>query len=135
MDWGIIATAAGSIVVAIFGWRGIRDKARTDTRTAELDALLATMRATIDGLKTDVATMRGELNDLRQENRRLVDENALLAGRLRDKDDLLDDYRAIAGWIERGADPPTPPLSWRIQQELADHARSIARRLGGDKEN
>ncbi|TFI01622.1 hypothetical protein [Micrococcus lylae] len=135
MDWGIIATVAGSIVVAVFGWRGIRDKARTDTRTAELDALLATMRATIDGLKADVASMRGELDELRKENRRLVDENALLTGRLRDKDDLLDDYRAIAGWIERGADPPTPPLSWRIQQELADHARSIARRLGGDKEH
>ena len=135
MDWGIIATSISGIIVALFGLRGIRDKARTDTRTAELDALLATMRATIDGLKADVATMRGELNELRQENRRLADENALLAGQLRDKDDLLDDYRAIAGWIERGADPPTPPLSWRIQQELADHARSIARRLGGDKEN
>ena len=136
MDWGIIATALGGVIAAWLTYRGVRDRGKTDTRTAELDAHLSSMTATITALKAEVGEMRAELDTVRAENRTLADETALLTGRLRDRDDLLEDYRAIARWIEHGADPPTPSLSWRIQQELHDHARTIARQLGGtDKEH
>ena len=34
MDWGIIATFIGGVIAALFTWRGVRDKNKTDTRAA-----------------------------------------------------------------------------------------------------
>ena len=58
MDWGIIATVIGGVIAALFTWRGVRDKNKTDTRAAELDKLLAGLGSEIDRLKADVESLK-----------------------------------------------------------------------------
>ena len=127
MDWGIIATVIGGVIAALFTWRGVRDKNKTDTRAAELDKLLKGMGDEISRLKADVESLKTVLAATATER----DE---LRGVVRDQAELLDDWRAIGDWINGGAEPPIPTLSWRILQERADHERALERQRTNQKE-
>ena len=127
MDWGTIATVIGGIIAALFTWRGVRDKNKTDTRAAELDKLLKGMGDEISRLKADVESLKTVLAATTTERDTLRTERDTLRGVVRDQAELLDDWRAIGDWITGGAEPPIPTLSWRILQERADHERALAR--------
>ena len=134
MDWGIIATFIGGVIAALFTWRGIRDKNKTDTRAAELDKLLKGMGDEISRLKTDVESLKTVLAATTNERDTLRTERDTLRGVVRDQAELLDDWRAIGDWINGGAQPPIPTLSWRIVQERADHERALERQRTNQKE-
>ena len=127
MEWGTIATVIGGVIAALFTWRGVRDKNKTDTRAAELDKLLAGMGSQIKELKADVESLKTVLAATTTERDTLRTERDTLRGVVRDQAELLDDWRAIGDWITGGATPPTPSLSWRILQERTDHERALAR--------
>mgnify|MGYP002652246071 CR=1 FL=1 len=127
MDWGIIATVIGGVIAALFTWRGVRDKNKTDTRAAELDKLLKGMGDEISRLKADVESLKTVLAAT-------ATERDTLRGVIRDQAELLDDWRAIGDWITGGAQPPIPTLSWRILQERADHERALERQRTNQKE-
>ena len=134
MDWGIIATVIGGVIAALFTWRGVRDKNKTDTRAAELDKLLAGMSSEIGRLKADVESLKTVLAATTTERDTLRTERDTLRGVVRDQAELLDDWRAIGDWINGGAKPPIPTLSWRILQEQADHERTLERQRTNQKE-
>lgn len=134
MDWGVIATVIGGVIAALFTWRGIRDKNKTDTRAAELDKLLAGMSSEIGRLKADVESLKTVLAATTNERDTLRTERDTLRGVVRDQAELLDDWRAIGDWINGGAQPPIPTLSWRILQERADHERTLDRQRTNQKE-
>ena len=134
MDWGIIATVIGGVIATLFTWRGVRDKNKTDTRAAELDKLLAGMSSEIGRLKADVESLKTVLAATTNERDTLRTERDELRGVIRDQAELLDDWRAIGDWINGGAQPPIPTLSWRILQERADHERAHARQRTNQKE-
>ena len=134
MDWGVIATVIGGVIAALFTWRGIRDKNKTDTRAAELDKLLAGMSSEIGRLKADVESLKTVLAATTNERDTLRTERDTLRGVVRDQAELLDDWRAIGDWINGGAEPPIPTLSWRILQERADHERTLDRQRTNQKE-
>ena len=134
MDWGIIATVIGGVIATLFTWRGVRDKNKTDTRAAELDKLLAGMSSEIGRLKADVAALKTVLAATTNERDTLRTERDTRRGVVRDQAELLDDWRAIGDWINGGAEPPIPPLSWRILQERADHERALERQRTNQKE-
>lgn len=134
MDWGIIATVIGGVIAALFTWRGVRDKNKTDTRAAELDKLLAGMSSEIGRLKADVESLKTVLAATTNERDTLRTERDTLRGVIRDQAELLDDWRAIGDWINGGAQPPIPTLSWRILQERADHERTLERQRTNQKE-
>ena len=127
MDWGVIATVIGGVIATLFTWRGVRDKNKTDTRAAELDKLLAGMSSEIGRLKADVESLKTVLAAT-------TNERDTLRGVVRDQAELLDDWRAIGDWINGGAEPPIPTLSWRILQERADHERALERQRTNQKE-
>lgn len=134
MDWGIIATVIGGVIAALFTWRGVRDKNKTDTRAAELDKLLEGMSSQIKELKADVESLKTVLAATATERDTLRTERDELRGVVRDQAELLDDWRAIGDWINGGAEPPIPTLSWRILQERADHERALERQRTNQKE-
>ena len=134
MDWGIIATVIGGVIATLFTWRGVRDKNKTDTRAAELDKLLAGMSSQIKELKADVESLKTVLAATATERDTLRTERDELRGVVRDQAELLDDWRAIGDWINGGAEPPIPTLSWRILQERADHERALERQRTNQKE-
>ena len=134
MDWGIIATFIGGVIAALFTWRGVRDKNETDTRAAELDKLLEGMSSQIKELKADVESLKTVLAATTNERDTLRTERDTLRGVVRDQAELLDDWRAIGDWINGGAKPPIPTLSWRILQEQADHERTLERQRAQQKE-
>ena len=134
MDWGIIATVIGGVIATLFTWRGVRDKNKTDTRAAELDKLLAGLGSEIDRLKADVESLKTVLAATTTERDTLRTERDTLRGVVRDQEELLDDWRAIGDWINGGAQPPIPTLSWRILQERADHERALDRQRTNQKE-
>ena len=134
MDWGIIATFIGGVIASIYALRGVRDKNKTDTRAAELDKLLAGMSSEIGRLKADVESLKTVLAATTNERDTLRTERDTLRGVVRDQAELLDDWRAIGDWINGGAQPPIPTLSWRILQERADHERALERQRTNQKE-
>ena len=134
MDWGIIATVIGGVIATLFTWRGVRDKNKTDTRAAELDKLLAGMSSEIGRLNADVESLKTVLAATTNERDTLRTERDTLRGVIRDQAELLDDWRAIGDWINGGAQPPIPTLSWRILQERADHERTLDRQRTNQKE-
>ena len=134
MDWGIIATFIGGVIAALFTWRGVRDKNKTDTRAAELDKLLKGMGDEISRLKADVESLKTVLAATTTERDTLRTERDTLRGVVRDQAELLDDWRAIGDWINGGAQPPIPTLSWRILQERANHERTLERQRTNQKE-
>ena len=134
MDWGIIATVIGGVIATLFTWRGVRDKNKTDTRAVELNLAITEMRQQIAGLKADVADLKTALAATTTERDTLRTERDELRGVVRDQAELLDDWRAIGDWINGGAQPPIPTLSWRILQERADHERALERQRTNQKE-
>ena len=134
MDWGIIATFIGGVIASIYALRGVRDKNKTDTRAAELDKLLSGMGDEIKRLKADVESLKTVLAATATERDTLRTERDELRGVVRDQAELLDDWRAIGDWINGGAQPPIPTLSWRILQERADHERALERQRTNQKE-
>ena len=80
MDWGIIATVIGGVIAALFTWRGVRDKNKTDIRVAELDKLLAGMSSQIKELKTDVESLKTVLAATATERDTLRTERDTLRG-------------------------------------------------------
>ena len=127
MDVGPLVAAAAAIIAAWLALRGVFVKSKTDSRAVELDLAITEMRQQIAGLKADVAELKKDLHNAATERDALRAERDTLRGRVRDQDELLDDWRLIGDWIAGGAAPPTPPLSWRILQERADHERALAR--------
>ena len=134
MDWGIIATVIGGVIATLFTWRGVRDKNKTDSRAVELNLAITEMRQQIAGLKADVADLKTALAATTTERDTLRTERDTLRGVVRDQAELLDDWRAIGDWINGGAQPPIPTLSWRILQERADHERALERQRSNQKE-
>ena len=134
MDWGIIATVIGGVIATLFTWRGVRDKNKTDSRAVELNLAITEMRQQIAGLKADVADLKTALAATTTERDTLRTERDTLRGVIRDQAELLDDWRAIGDWINGGAQPPIPTLSWRILQERADHERALERQRTNQKE-
>lgn len=127
MDPGVVVMACATVAAAYLALRGVLIKNKSDTRVGELGLAINEMRQQIKDLKADVTGLKQDLAAVADERDALRGERDELRGRVRDQAELLDDWRAIGQWINGGAQPPTPTLSWRILQELADHERAWAR--------
>lgn len=126
MDWGLIVTLAVGVGGAWLTYLGVSRKARTDERGAELDAIITTLRAEVERTTAALTSARTALEETTAENRALRDQVHKLTGQIRDRDEMLEDWRAIGEWITTGARPPAPTLTWRIREQI-DHARALAR--------
>lgn len=76
-------------------------------------------------------TLEGALTRQEQELKSLRTESAEHARRLviveeslRDRDELIDDMVPVVLWVQNGARPPIPSLSWRILQHLRSRPRT-----------
>ena len=64
-----------------------------------------------------------ELKSLRAESAEHARRLVIVEEALRDRDELIDDMVPVVLWVQNGARPPIPSLSWRILQHL-QHMRS-----------
>ena len=107
MAFEVIIPAVGGIIVALIVFAGKVLDNRTTSRDNAYDRLIARQD------KTDT-----ELKELRAQTDSDRLRIAQLEGSLHDKNELLDDVHEIILWIQDGAKPPAPELSWRVRRWL-----------------
>lgn len=107
-----IITTGGALFTAVLVWWARRVDRATTVQSEWQKTLEATMTRQQDELKSLRA-------DSMEHTRRLK----ALEGALRDRDELIDDMVPVVKWVQDGARPPVPSLSWRILQHL-QHMRS-----------
>lgn len=116
---GIIAVS-GVALSAILGWFGTRGT--TAAKTVEVALQQLNERVTNQG--KEIAELRGRLEQSESERHQLSATIQVQAGELRDKDELLADYRKnVCDWMEhwaRGSKPPAPTMTWRMRNDLID---------------
>lgn len=114
---GIIAVS-GVALSAILGWFGTRGT--TAAKTVEVALQQLNERVTNQG--KEIAELRGRLEQSEAERHQLSATIQVQAGELRDKDELLADYRKnVCDWMEHraiGSKPPEPTMTWRIRNDL-----------------
>ena len=96
MDVGPLVAAAATIIAAALALRGVFAKSKTDSRAVELDLAITEMRQQIAGLKADVADLKKDLAATATERDALRAERDTLRGRVRDQEELLDDWRPVS---------------------------------------
>lgn len=104
--------AVGTVIVGLLVWWA----RRVDRSTSVQSEWQKTLEATLTRQEDELKSLRAESA---QHARRLV----ALEGALRDRDELIDDMVPVVVWVQNGARPPIPSLSWRILQHL-QHMRS-----------
>lgn len=74
-------------------------------------------------LESALTRQEEELKSLRTESAEHARRLVIVEESLRDRDELIDDMVPVVLWVQNGARPPVPSLSWRILQHL-QHMRS-----------
>lgn len=107
----IIGTS-GTVIVGFLVWWARRVDRSTTVQSEwqkTLESALTRQEQELKSLRTESAEHARRL--------RAVEES------LRDRDELIDDMVPVVLWVQNGARPPIPSLSWRILQHL-QHMRS-----------
>lgn len=69
-------------------------------------------------LEVALTRQEEELKNLRAESAEHARRLVVVEESLRDRDELIDDMVPVVLWVQNGARPPVPSLSWRILQHL-----------------
>lgn len=69
-------------------------------------------------LESALTRQEEELKNLRAESAEHARRLVIVEESLRDRDELIDDMVPVVLWVQNGARPPVPSLSWRILQHL-----------------
>lgn len=107
MVFEVLIPAIGTVIVALIVFAGKVLDNRTTSRDNDHDRLIARLDKTEAEL--------GELRTKTDSDRLRISQ---LEGSLHDKNELLDDVHEIILWIQDGAKPPAPELSWRVRRWL-----------------
>jgi hypothetical protein len=102
-----IITTGGAVITAFLVWWA----RRVDRSTSVQSEWQKTLESALTRQEDELKSLRAESA---QHTRRLV----ALEGALRDRDELIDDMVPVVVWVQNGARPPIPSLSWRILQHL-----------------
>ena len=107
----IIGTVGSAIGAVLVWWAKRVDRSTTVQSEWQktLESALTRQEQELKSLRTESAEHARRL--------RVVEES------LRDRDELIDDMVPVVLWVQDGARPPIPSLSWRILQHL-QHMRS-----------
>lgn len=102
----IIGTG-GSVIVGLLVWWA----RRVDRSTTVQSEWQKTLESALTRQEQELKSLRTESAE---HARRLV----IVEESLRDRDELIDDMVPVVVWVQNGARPPIPSLSWRILQHL-----------------
>lgn len=112
MPWGsVLQFVSGGGLLAVVGFLTWYTTSRGTEKANETDSLRAASDAWQElgqDLRKDVAALKGEVTSLREDNRRLKNENAHMRGVLEDMQRWLAEF---AAWEAAGSNPP-PPFTW-----------------------
>ena len=101
-----IITTGGAVITAFLVWWA----RRVDRSTVQSE-----WQRTLEGALT---RQEDELKSLRTESAEHARRLRVVEESLRDRDELIDDMVPVVLWVQNGARPPVPSLSWRILQHL-----------------
>lgn len=107
-----IITTGGAVITAFLVWWARRVDRSTTVQSE--------WQKTLEGALT---RQEQELKSLRTESAEHARRLRVVEESLRDRDELIDDMVPVVLWVQDGARPPVPSLSWRILQHL-QHMRS-----------
>lgn len=107
-----IIGAVASVITGFLVWWA----RRVDRSTTVQSEWQKTLEATMTRQEQELKSLRTESAE-HARRLRVVEES------LRDRDELIDDMVPVVVWVQNGARPPVPSLSWRILQHL-QHMRS-----------
>ena len=102
-----IITTGGAVITALLVWWA----RRVDRSTSVQSEWQKTLESALTRQEEELKTLRAESAE---HARRLV----IVEESLRDRDELIDDMVPVVMWVQNGARPPVPSLSWRILQPL-----------------
>jgi hypothetical protein len=102
-----LITTGGALITAFLVWWA----RRVDRSTTVQSEWQKTLESALTRQEQELKSLRAESSE---HTRRLV----ALEGALRDRDELIDDMVPVVKWVQDGARPPVPSLSWRILQHL-----------------
>ena len=146
IDWGIVATTIGTLIAAYLTFKGVMGKAKVDKEAISIPALIEGWEKRADKAENDItrageriAALEHRVDALGAENEELRAENRQLRDTLRDRDELLEDYRQHsidqAAWRDSGSPPPPPAQTWRQRRDLEEHIATLTARQGiGDSQ-
>lgn len=102
-----IISTGGAVIGAVLVWWARRVDRSTTVQSEWQKTLEATM-----------TRQEQELKNLRTESAEHARRLRVVEEALRDRDELIDDMVPVVLWVQDGARPPIPSLSWRILQHL-----------------
>ena len=102
-----IITTGGAVITAVLVWWARRVDRSTSVQSE--------WQKTLEGALT---RQEDELKSLRTESAEHARRLRVVEESLRDRDELIDDMVPVVLWVQDGARPPVPSLSWRILQHL-----------------
>ena len=102
-----IITTGGAVIGALLVWWA----RRVDRSTSVQSEWQKTLEAALTRQEQELKRLRAESAE---HARRLI----IVEESLRDRDELIDDMVPVVVWVQNGARPPIPSLSWRILQHL-----------------
>lgn len=108
-----LITTGGAVITAFLVWWARRVDRSTSVQSEwqkTLESALTRQEQELKSLRTESAGHARRL--------RVVEEA------LRDRDELIDDMVPVVLWVQNGARPPIPSLSWRILQHLRSRPRT-----------
>ena len=102
-----IITTGGAVITGFLVWWA----RRVDRSTTVQSEWQKTLEGALTRQEEELKTLRAESAE-HARRLRVVEES------LRDRDELIDDMVPVVMWVQNGARPPVPSLSWRILQHL-----------------
>lgn len=103
----ILLGSVGIVVVAIIGYMGKQIEVNANTKKSFYTDLAARQ----DQMQKDLDALRNQSIEDRKRIGRLE-------GELMDAEETLKDAEAVIRWVQEGANPPVPGLTWRLNQWL-----------------
>lgn len=110
---GAIITTGGAVIGYLLVWWARRVDRSTTVQSE--------WQKTLEGALT---RQEQELKSLRAESAEHARRLVVVEEALRDRDELIDDMVPVVLWVQNGARPPIPSLSWRILQHLRSRPRT-----------
>lgn len=116
-DTTVLAAIISGIVAVVVALVGAFVKIADAASTKALKATENT-RGDIDQLRAEIAQLRSDAEQMQAAKRAQDLRLEKVEGIARDQSELIDDMLEIILWVEHGAKPPIPALSWRIRQMM-----------------
>lgn len=116
-DTTVLAAIIGGVVTVVVALVGAFVKIADAASTKALKATENT-RGDIDQLRSEIAQLRSDAQKMEKDRKAQDLRLEKVEGTARDQAELIDDMLAIIEWVEKGAKPPIPDFTWRIQQMM-----------------